>query len=460
MRRIDQIVSRASRWLVSCTAALAAAAVVAAPAHGQLGGNVGFADMASRDYLHRDMPIVAQVLELDDNQRVILDNLFEDYVEAFESGWEQTQSKITNMLDNGQNITRENALDIVLRPFEDWAVEKRQMKQQFESSIRSILNERQLELWPQFERRIVREKTLHHGRLSGESVNLISIVRDLRMDERSRLNVEPVLEEYAIDLHDALRRRNEASQRLQNEMFQVIRAGQDLTAQADAHRAVIQFHVAVRDVNDRYRDRLASSLPHEIGKELRTTALERGYPRVYRELPALRAYRQALELEELDEETREAVQDLYTIFEAEMDVLNSRLLVALREFEPRQLRNEVDVYMSRQAGEPISRVEDPTRRDIRHRDERATYYLSLLRDLLGEEQFAQLPAGRRLVDDDTRREAAAAARQRIRERREQMEQSGETGPARGGARQAAPDPRRQGTRGTGTGTGTGSGGRR
>lgn len=447
MKRIDTILSSARRWLVVCAAALATTAIAAAPAQGQIGGNAGFADMASRDYLHRDMPIVAQSLELDDNQRVILDNLFEDYVEAFETGWQNTQNNITNMLDNGEAIDRENVLDIVLRPFEQWGTEKTRLKQQFESSIKSILNERQLELWPQFERRIVREKTLHMGRLSGESVNLFAIARDLRMDERTRLSIEPILDEYAVELHESLHRRNEAIRRVQGDMFQMIRTGQNLSAQADAHRSVVDLHVAVRNINDRYRDRVASSLPHETGREMKSTALERGYPRVYRELPAMRAYRQALELEDLDEDTREAVQDLHAIFEAEMDVLNSRLLTALREYEPRRERNEVDVYVARQTGDVVSRLDDPTRGDLRHRDERASYYLTLLRELLGDEMFAQLPAGRRLVDDAARRDAAAAARQRIRDRREGSETGRDAiSPSRGGGS----SPRSPRGRGTGT----------
>jgi len=442
MKSCEALLSRARRWLVVGTAALAVMAVAAVPAFGQLGGNAGFADMATRDYLHRDMPIVAQVLELDDNQRLILDNLFEDYVEAFESGWQDTQSKITNMLDSGENITRENALDIVLQPFEDWGEEKKRLKNEFESSVKSILNEQQMQLWPEFERRLVREKTLHQGRLSGESVNLYSIVRDLRLDERSRLNIEPVLDEYGAQLHQALTRRNNAINEVQGDMFRMIRTGRNLAEQADAYRSVVDLHVAVRNVNDQYRDRLASSLPHETGRELKSAALEHGYSRIYRELPALRAYRQALELEDLDEETRAGVNDLYTVFEAEIDVINNRLLTTLREFEPKQLRNEVDVYVARQNGEPIPRIDDPTREELRHRQERSQYYLSLLRDLLGDELFAQLPAGRRQIDQAARREAAAEARQRIRQRRESAERGADNQRPRN---QRQPDSRRGGS---------------
>jgi hypothetical protein len=449
MKRIDTIVSRARRWLVAGAVALAATVVAVAPANAQLGGNTGFTDMSSRDYLHRDMPIVAEVLDLDENQRVILDNLFEDYVEAFESGWQRTQDTITEMLDNGETINRQNALDLVMKPFEDWKVEKDRLKREFESGIRSILNERQMELWPEFERRIVREKTLHQGRLSGESVNLFITVRDLRMDERSRQNIEPLLEEYAVDLHQALERRNAAIRDVHGDLFQMIRTGQNPSAQAEKQQALVSYHVAVRDVNDRYRDRLSASLPHEIGRELKSNSLARGYPRVYRELPAMRIYRQALELEGLDEETLEAVRDLHTIFEAELDVLNSRLLTKLREFEPQQLRNEIEIYVARQAGERVDRIEDPTREDMRHRNERAEYYVSLLRDLLGEEMFAQLPAGRSLVDEASRREAAAAARERIRQRRESRQQDG-----RGGGATATESPRRAPDRG---GTRSGSG---
>jgi hypothetical protein len=452
MKPMISILNRAQRWLVAGAVALATAAVAVVPAHGQ-GIGAGFSDLATRDYLHRDMPIVAEVLELDDNQRVILDNLFEDYVDAFETGWKRIQDAISGLLDSGEPLNPDNALEMVLRPFEEWSTQKVRLKRDFESSVRSILNERQLELWPRFERRILREKTLHLGRLSGENVNLFSIVREMRMDERSRLNIEPVLDQYAVELHEALMRRHEAHSRVQGDLLQMIRSGQNLAAQGNAQRSMIALHVAVRDVNDRYRERLASSLPHAIGQELRAAALERGYPRVYRELPAMRAYRQALELEDLDEQTRADVNDLYMVFSAEMDAINTRILAAIREFEPRQLSNEVDIYIARQTGQRADRVNDPTREDLRQRNERADYYISLLRDLLGTETFAQLPAGQRLVDDATRREAAAAARQRIRERREASES--ETDGARRGEREPSLQPRGGG----GSPTGSRGGGR-
>lgn len=424
MMHFDTILTRARRWLATGAVAFAATIVAVVPAHGQFGES-GFSDLATRDYLHRDMPIAAQVLELDENQRMILDNLFEDYVDEFESGWQATQESITKLLDNGQSIDRENVLDMVIQPFESWQTKKQQLKQQFESGVRSILNERQVELWPSFERRMLREKRLHQGRLSGESVNLFDIVRDLRLDERSRMNIEPILEEYAVELHEALKRRTDAVRTMSGDIFQAIRSQQNISAQTNAAKALIDYRVAVRDINDRYRDRLASSLPHEAGQELKAAALERGYPRVYRELPAMRAYRQALELDELDEETRADVHDLYVVFDAEMDVFTNRLLTMLREFEPRQLRNEVDVYVARQQGERAERITDPTRSEFRQRNDRATYYASLLRDVLGDEMLAKLPAGSRLVDDAARRAAAAEARQRIQDRRQGAERGGQ-----------------------------------
>lgn len=436
MKQSNHVFTRTRRWLAAGAVAVAAMIVSTVPAHGQFGES-GFSDLATRDYLHRDMPVAAQVLELDENQRVILDNLFEDYVDEFESGWQTTQEAISNVLENGQSVDRENVLDMVIKPFESWQSKKQELKREFESSFRSILNEQQLERWPQFERRMLRDKRLHQGRLSGESVNLFDIVRDMRLDERSRTSIEPILDEYAAELHEALKRRTEAIRNISGDLFQMIRSNQNMSARANQAKSLVDLRVAVRDTNDRYRDRLASSLPHETGQELKATALERGYPRVFRELSAMRAYRQALELEELDEETRADVRDLYVVFEAEMDVINNRVLTVLRDFEPRQLRNEVDAYVARQQGEQAERISDPTRDEFRQRNERAGYYASLLRDVIGDELVAQLPAGSRLVDDQTRREAAAAARKRIQERRRNAERGQR--PGRQEQRQRTPE---------------------
>jgi hypothetical protein len=412
--------------------AVALATVVAAPmpAHAQGGAGAGMAEIGMRDYLHRDMVIVAQAFELDDNQRLILDNLFEDYVAEFESSWEQSQQSFNELVQRDLQSNPQDAMRMVADHFESWIHKKAQMKQRFETSIRSILNEEQAQRWPSFERQILREKSLHHGRLSGESVNLFHVVRDMRLDERTQVHLEPVMQEYAVALHEALRRRQTAMREAQGDFLTMLRSpGQDLADQTRAEIALISHNIAVRDVNDQYRERIAASLPHELGRQMRAAALDRGYARIYRVLPAMRAYRQAMELEDLDEDTLASVRDMHMIFEAELDVLNSRLLAQLRDFEPKQLRNHAEIRQARLQGERVERLPDPMREGLRQRDERAEYYLSMLRELLGEETFALLPAARRTAQVENR-EAAAAARQRIRQQREAMQQMGDESGAR------------------------------
>lgn len=386
-----------------------AAAFSTTPASAQIGDAAGFADLMRHDYLHRDIVLFSQGLDMDDGQRVIVESLYEDYRDEFDEGWLATQEQITGMLQDVKSATPQEAMDMVMRPFEEWRKEKEQIKQRFEENVKVILNREQLQQWPAFQRQMRREKTLHLGRLSGESVDLFHIVRDLQLHERIAATIESVMDQYSLTLDEALRRRNELLNEVQGDLMRSIRA-QEATITVEKLRQQVERRVALRNVNDHYIDVIASSLPMEHGEEFRESALESAYPRVYRPLPAQRIYNAAKELEELDEETLEAIHDLETIMMAEFEGMNADLHEAIRDHEPKALLNQMEIFTARTRGEEVTRLQDPTHEQIRARDDRASYYVALLRELLTPEQFTSLPGYSRWMSGENRRTTAQPQR--------------------------------------------------
>src|SRR5690606_1678842 len=97
---------------------MATLAAVTAPVQAQPdpGGLMG---LAEHDYLHRDMVIFAQGLNLDDGQRMIVESLYEDYRDAFDAAWIRTQERLQALRDIDQTDP-EKVLDQILKPIEDW----------------------------------------------------------------------------------------------------------------------------------------------------------------------------------------------------------------------------------------------------------------------------------------------------------------------------------------------------
>jgi len=394
----------------------------------------GFAEMNLHDYLHRDIVLFAQGLNLDEGQRIIVESFYEDYRHAFDTGWQKTQQRFVDMRDDLQNADQDRVMAMVLAPFEEWQVEKQRIKEAFEDNVKLILNAQQREQWPAFQRQMLREKTLHRGRLSGESLNLFHVLRDLRLDNRTQRSIDSMVEQYDMELYEALQRRNQALNEAQEAMFRSIRS-QDQSVNMSRVDRQIQSRVQLRDVNDKYIEYIANSLPGELSSEFRASALERAYPRVFRPLPAQRVFDEALKIEGLEDSVISAIEDLRASMLSEFQDLNQRLHQGVRDHEPRAMRNQAEVMAARQSGDDINRLNDPNIADYRQRDERAQYYMDRLRELIGHEAFAGLPGSSRYIAQRRAEPAPMTPAERERARREMSEREGTTRrspPTRGG----------------------------
>lgn len=370
-------------------ASIAVVMAVAAPATAQMGGAAGLAELARHDYLHRDLVLFSQGLGLDDAQRMILDSLFDDYRQKFDAGWEKTQGSLANIREEVADLEKAKVLEVVMAPFEQWRHEKVRLKEDFESDVRTILSPQQRERWPQFTQQLTRAKTLHKGRLTGESLNLIQVVRDLRMSDREMLEMETMLDQYGQELHDALTARNSFLDHEESNFITSLRA-HGAPPQSDISREM-NTRIAVRNVNLRYIDIIAEQLPGAHADQFRARALEVANPRVFRTPPAMRTLSHALEIEDLDDRTRSDVQELHDLFAAELELTNSRIHNMMLDFEPKQHRNRAELMASRTDGRTVERLEDPTRDLFTERNARSRHYLEQLRGLLTPEQYASLP---------------------------------------------------------------------
>jgi hypothetical protein len=396
---------------LSCGIALAAAIALAAPATAQFRALGGLGQLNQHDYLHRDMVFFAQELDLDDGQRVILDSLYEDYRDNFEQGFQALNAGFMAIreMPPEEMADQQQALHRVLSSIDGWRHERDEIRERFEENVKAIINAEQLRRWPALERRITREKTMHHGRLSGESLNLYLIVRDLRLDERTAMTMEPTIEQYGMALDAALQRRNQALWESQADILELARGVAPERSLRQTEREV-QARLAVRDVNDHYIELIADVLPSAHREPFRETAKERAYPRVFRPLPAQRLFHEAKRIEGLEPETVMAIEDLERRFLADLAAINTDILQLVRGHEPEQIRHQARAAAARQAGENIQRLTDPSVERIRERDERATYYVELLRELLTPEQFGALPGAARYTGDGRRADVPAERR--------------------------------------------------
>ena len=426
---------------------------------GGMRGMRGLTYLLEPDFNRRDVTQFNDVLSLDRSQQMIVQTLFAEYDEAFkaarhdldqivrrlrpdrsEDDSERQQAR-RQMRDRWQSLrqqmelardpslsdeAREEIMDIVRRRSEEmreqarrtfgpqidpeemerliadavneykiFRAEKVRLRDQFIGDLQLVLRDDQQPAWPSLERRLIRQKTIQRGQLSGESVDLFNIVRELSLDSAGSDAVAPVLQEYEVSLDLVLRDRNTYLEESQVEGFSSI-------MQRDAKRALSLYdgemirRVFVRDVNEQYVSSLAEALPEDPAARFVRTYRERAYARIYRKTATQRAFESTAKFDDLDPDIAEAVAGLEEVYEIELGVRNEQLMDIVKSEEPKQRRRFLERMASRDfgrggPGRREGRSEDRTRREFQARREFDDRYRQQLAAMLTPAQVERLP---------------------------------------------------------------------
>ena len=391
--------------------ALSVAAGLTAVAGAQFGKAAGFTNLMRQDYLRRDLQLIEQGLELDDGQRVIVESFYEDYVDSFQQGLENMRNEFKEMKDKLQSQDRDRVLKLVFQPFSNWQQQKRDLKQEFENNIKLILNERQLEMWPSFEKMMLREKELPRGEFDGETLNLFHVIRDMDLEKPEKDAIQSVVDQYAQELHQALLNREQTMRDSRDEVVMSLQS-RDGEQGLKMIRKQIEARKRVRGVNLRYIDTIAAAMPTDkLTKQFRESALEEAFPRVYRPTVAERLFKAAKELDDLTEEQQQSVVDFEAKMLSDLSSIRDELKNAILEYQPKEEINRAERYAARLSDGEADRIQNPTQSLLRKRNDVGKKYALKLRDILTPEVFAKLPGSSRIVPDRT---GSAAARMKMR----------------------------------------------
>lgn len=227
-------------------------------------------------------------------------------------------------------VEREAGFSIELaRQLAQWTDLRQRFLADFLTDVASILSETQREAWPAVERRFVRRISLARGRLSGERVDLTTLVGNLSLTNAQKDALAPLVTEYEVVLDAALRSRDRIVGQGRAIILDAHASGR--TTEAVEHMALqMSYRVAVRDVNDLYVEIFAEAIPADVGSTLMSTYARRAYPKAYRPIGAQRRLATLLRRGDLDAERRADAEALSVALEAELQTLRGPLISAIR----------------------------------------------------------------------------------------------------------------------------------
>jgi hypothetical protein len=373
--------------------AVLAAALIAPPASAQFGGRASFGEAFQPDILQRDLPLMVSTLQLEDWQRAILETLLADYMTSFNTGLEGVKERMkaaAEQASKGGNAGQGDAvLAKIMEPWGAWRKEKRQLFEKFVSDLQSQLGPQQRELWPRFERALRRERQLHEGMLSGESLDVWSVLGHMQPTPVETEAIRPALDQYEEALDGALTARMTRIEELENDLRAAMQQ-MDYDKGADIQDRIMTLRIAVRSTNDEGVEAIAKAMG-ERGAEFRRQALVNGYPDAFRRHPVLLLIEQAMLLDSLTAEQKMQIEQLRNEFEPVSEEANLRFYTMLREEEPKMPRRKVQMQKERRAGgaQPTpqgSNMSDPIVRMRVEREQVGEPYRQRLMAILTPEQ--------------------------------------------------------------------------
>ena len=405
------------------------------------------------DYMLRDLQRFQVALELSDEQTLLVEQFLRDYDESFreasdasrdsvgnsfssmrgnedspeqqrtdelrarsrelrekldsanslgdEEGMKELQAKLQSEMESirdemrearteqWQSPERQSAFEDVALLLQDQLRLKRKMRIEFESDLVIILSEDQQLLWPPLERQIIRDRLLPRGRLSGETIDIMSFVDQQEYADETLITLLPVLEEWDMSVTPALSARDEHMIENQGSLMTAMRT-MDMTAGLDVMKAQARHAENVRDISDTAIENIVLLLSPEDGEVFNAFAKERSYPRIYRPTRTDRAYKAAMELEGLEEDILQAINELYAALQDEMIYANQQILEATHRWESQEQLDRMNRFAQRMTGGSSERAASPIQEAEEGKRVIEENYLEQLRMLLTEEQIEAL----------------------------------------------------------------------
>ncbi len=253
--------------------------------------------------------------------------------------------------------------------------------------LKAVLDQAQAQRWPQVERLSRRRTTLTWGGRAADQIDLVDLIKGLRLNETTSASIAGTLEQYELDLDRELLARIKYVQDQSEAWFKMMEQYDEVKWAAMA-KELGEVNKKVGDVNDRFRRQFMSELPEEVAKEFDLRIKQAIYPKIYRQSHTQMALAAAEKIEGLDAATIEGIKGVRENYERDAAAANEKWAQALAA-QDEQIEKD-------SAGQNMWwgnwRPEDPKVRETRAArraiDKKATAAIAAM---LTEEQRAKLP---------------------------------------------------------------------
>lgn len=345
----------------------------------------GMRDGASR-ISERQFKTYADLLKLNSDQRDAADALREGFNKELELQDRDMQKKREDAMAKFRDSQDPSVWEGMRTDMEKSRTSRTKAESAFFDDVKALLTPDQLATWPKVERAHRRLSTLNNGRLSGERVDLVTALDDLKFSDADKAKISDLLEQYQDELDSELVRRNKKQEELQGRMREVFQnrdpeAGQKMLEEGRA------ASIKVRDINRKYARQMEEALSEPMRTELEIWFKQQSFPRVYREPQVAKEIKAATDFKDLDASQKESLVALRESFSRDFEASSDKLAQAT---EKQEMEFNVQRMMNRFGGGDNDQ-DDPTADLRRQRRDLEKATSESLRKILNSAQADRLP---------------------------------------------------------------------
>ncbi len=377
-----------TRFVATTAAAVLSLTSLSAPALAQqrvmMGGGPGGGFDPGVDSKQLDR--YSAFLDLSADQKEAAKALLEAYQIEFEQAASEGRKVIENARTEFQETRDATVFEEIGPKMEAYGKKRRELDRNFMGNLKDLLTEEQQQQWPALERLRRRDMSMRGGFLSGEGVDVVRLVDDLKLNAEVMTQVAPILEQYELELDKALQERNSLLE--QQGLMRGFNFRQGMTDEMrERIEKVREQSIRVQESNRRAARQIEGVLPEADKTRFQQEFKERSFPRVYRPSYTTRAIESAARFDDLNADQTKQLDEIRDNYTRDAGPLNERWAAALEQNE--KTADPVDAMFGGPGGAGGGTSEVRQARDARRTLDNKS--LDALKSLLTEDQVTRLP---------------------------------------------------------------------
>lgn len=247
-------------------------------------------------------------VKLQAEQKDAVKALHEGYVAAFrEAAKSRRQAMEKLMKDNDDEDDRNAFMKKMPEIQQKYTEQTKKLDQGLLSDIKSLLSGDQEVQWPKVERARRREVGLRTGGIvGGDSVDLTSVLEDLRLTDAELAPAAESVEQYEADIDRQLVEKENNKPDFKFEPGKSF----DMEAMQASMTKLREQAVKLRDINERDARTIEGHLPEAKRAEFASAVRKASFPRIYRPSRAEKEIDAALKFDDLTSDQRKQLETL------------------------------------------------------------------------------------------------------------------------------------------------------